>query len=140
MIFGLAIDFGGGFGSGFLNAIDSHHAANMAVPLEVLQLAGFAFFHVGLLMLVTCYGLWTFRKWGLTLAKVLAVIAALGQLLFFIAAIVKHAGIVESLASMIISAAILVYLFGRAELTDRAKKYVSQLRSHTTTPDWQKFE
>ena len=97
-------------------------------------------FHCGIFSLVVCYGLWTFRKWGLSLAKILAIINVAMGLIGVIVAIVTCAGMVINIVQLVVSSGIVVYLYGSAELSGRAQQYLTQLRSHTATPNWSQFE
>jgi hypothetical protein len=132
---GLGLQFMGSLTAGLRDAVGSGGGA--ALGVEVVSLIGLACFHLGLLTLVTCYGLWTYRRWALLIAKVLAVVFVLFGLIGFVAALVMRTGIVTSLANTLISAAIVVYLFGATGLFDRAQRYVAKLRSQTPGPDWQ---
>lgn len=140
MLMGLSLQFAGGAAAGALAEIGSRGGVGAAVGVELLSLLGLLGFHVGLLMLVTCYGLWTFRKWGLSMAKVLAAVSAVMGLIGLIAALVTRGLIAVSLANALISAAIVVYLFGSTNLSEQAQRYIAQIRSRTTTPDWKEFE
>ena len=92
MVLGVAAQAGGGFSAGIRDAMESLRGSTaMATVAELLSLLGFLGFHLGLLMLVTCYGLWTFRKWALSIAKVLAGFFAVGSVIWFIAALVMCA-------------------------------------------------
>jgi hypothetical protein len=140
MILGLTIQFAGSFAAGFQNALDSRGTVGMTLGVELLSLLGLISFHVGLIMLVTCYGLWTFRKWGLSMAKVLAIMFATLSLFSFVAALVMHTQIVANLSNTVISAAVVVYLFGSATLSEHAQRYIMQIRSRSTSPDWKRFD
>jgi hypothetical protein len=92
-----------------------------AVLLEVL---GVMLFHYGLLLLVACYGLWTFRKWGISLARGLAIVFVLLNILALIITLVNRTGIVACVAGVFISVCIMVYLYGSANLRDRLHRYI----------------
>jgi hypothetical protein len=99
--------------------------------LEVvfLELLGLLIFHYGLLLLVACYGLWTFRRWALSLAKGLAIVFVVLNILVFIITLVNRMGIVLSVAGMFISVGILVYLFGSVNLRDRLQHLQQYIRT-----------
>jgi len=81
-------------------------------------------FHYGLLLLVACYGLWTFRKWGISLARGLAIVFVLLNILALIITLVNRTGIVACVAGVFISVCIMVYLYGSANLRDRLHRYI----------------
>ncbi len=95
-----------------------------ALAAAFLEFIGLLVFHFGLILLVACYGLWTYRKWGLSLARGLAVASFALNVLIFILGIISRAGIVAGLIGMVISAGILVYLYGYADLRERLKGYI----------------
>jgi hypothetical protein len=95
-----------------------------ALATALLELLGLLVFHYGLLLLVACYGLWTFRKWGLSLARGMAIAFVVLNLVVIIISLVCRAGIMASLVGLVISAGILVYLYGSANLRDRLQEYI----------------
>ena len=119
--------FLGGLSSGLADAVHSREAPP-ALVTEVAAFAGLLMFHVGLLTELACYGLWTFRRWGLSLAKILAVVYAVGSLIGLVAALVMRAGIVANLAGLVISVGIVVYLYGSSNLSERLQQVVSRVR------------
>lgn len=100
-----------------------------ALQAVILEFLGVMVFHYGLLLLVACYGLWTYRRWGLSLARGLSVASVVLNLVTLITCIVYRAGIVASLVGVLISAGILVYLYGSANLRDRLQRYTGGLNS-----------
>jgi len=96
-------------------------AALRSILLEIL---GLLVFHYGLLLLVTCYGLWTFRRWGLSWAKSLAVGNAILVLIGLVISVVTRVGIVASVVGVFISAGILAYLYGSVDLRDRLHRVI----------------
>jgi uncharacterized membrane protein (DUF2068 family) len=96
-------------------------------------------FHVGLLTEMACYGLWTFRRWGLSLARILAVVYAVGSLIGLVVALVMRAGIVASLAGLVINAGIVVYLYGRSNLSERLQQVFSRVRQ-VDGQTWEGYE
>jgi hypothetical protein len=118
--------------------LELHEAAGAGLLLfELLGLLGLLLFHYGLLLLVASYGLWTFRRWGITLARVLAIIGVVGCFIELIVAMVTRAGIVVDVVGLVTSALILVYLYGRLNLSD--------LRKYLQPPtvgqgDWKDYE
>ena len=95
-----------------------------ALEAVLLELLGVMLFQYGLLLLVACYGLWTFRRWGLSLARGLAIIFVLLNILVLIVTLVNRTGIVTSVAGVFISVGIMVYLYGSANLRDRLQRYI----------------
>jgi hypothetical protein len=142
MVWGLVLQFAGNFAAGVLAGTQGgrQFEQGAAVGAEVLGIIGLLCFHLGLLLLVACYGLWTSRKWGLTMAKVLAAILGVFSLIGFIGALVIRAGIVVSLANTIVAACILVYLFTGTGFSDSARRYIGEIRSRTATPSWEGFD
>ncbi|MCS7305789.1 MAG: hypothetical protein NZ602_11875 [Thermoguttaceae bacterium] len=94
-------------------------------------------FYLGLFTLVVCYGLWSFRKWGLTGARVLSIVyAVLAGLSLF--SLIVGASVVLVLVNLIISIWIMIYFYGMQELSERVRRYYDQLRQ-TKTPAWTEF-
>lgn len=91
---------------------------------EGVGFLGILIFHYGMLLMVACYGLWTSRRWGLSLARGLAVASVGLNVITVIITLITRVGIVASLVSMVISAGILVYLYGSANLRDRLQRYL----------------
>ena len=77
----------------------------------LLEFAGVLLFHYGLLILVTCYGLWTFRRWGVTMGRALAIVSLVLNTILFIICLVSRVGVVISVVSLLISLGILLYLY-----------------------------
>jgi hypothetical protein len=125
--------------SGMGDAFHSPHVAEGAIAAEFISLLFLLLFHVGLFTMVTCYGLWTFRKWGLLLARILAAVYSVGGLITLIVAVVMRSGLVASLTNFGISIAILIYFFGRANLSEQLHKVVSRVRQ-TDEPDWNQYQ
>ncbi len=96
--------------------------------LEAVQFLALVLFHYGVLLLVACYGLWTFRAWGLSLARILAIVSAALNLIGVVAAIVLRAAIVASLAGLVISLLVLGYLYGTSNVSQRLGRVASNLR------------
>ena len=86
-------------------------AGQSAAALELLSFVGLVLFHYGLLTLVACYGLWTFRRWGFILARATAVAGVVLSLIAVVFNIVYLTGILAGVVCLIISVVILVYLF-----------------------------
>ena len=86
-------------------------AGQSAAALELLSFVGLVLFHYGLLTLVACYGLWTFRRWGFILARATAVAGVVLSLIAVVFNIVYLTGILAGVVGLIISVVILVYLF-----------------------------
>jgi hypothetical protein len=133
MIGGFVLTFGGSFLGGIAGAMDDFGprrsgGAVGSVIAEALGAGGLILFHLGLLTEVACYGLWTFRRWGLSLAKIVADIYALLSLIGLLAAIIMRAGIVSGLVGFAISVGIVVYLYGSSNLSDRVQQVFSRVR------------
>ena len=95
----------GGMSQGFGAAFHSRRLEAALLATELMGLVGLLLFHYGLLLELACYGLWTFRRWGLLLAKILAVLQVIGGLIGFVAPLVTRTGIVGTLAGFAISSA-----------------------------------
>ena len=108
------------------------------LAMALLELIGLLLFHYGLLLIVACYGLWTFRRWGLVLARGLAIASVVLNVIVLIVALVTRAGIVVGMAGLVISAGILVYLYGSANLRDRLQRYLGSGRSRGG--EWGRYE
>jgi uncharacterized membrane protein (DUF2068 family) len=103
----------------------------------VAVFCGILFFHFGLLMLVTCYGLWTFRRWGLSLARGLSIACvAMCVAVFFIIPLTRTT-FLAGLIALVIASGIVVYLYGSADLRDRLHRYMGG--GHLQGGDWQRF-
>jgi uncharacterized membrane protein (DUF2068 family) len=142
MVVGLLMAAASGVGQQFVE--DMRGRANSptlpsAIEMIVYETLGVGLFLYGLLLLVASYGLWTFRKWGLAWAKSLAVVSIVLNLLALIAAFASRAGIINALAGATISILILVYLFGRSELSGRLQQFASRMRP-SGEPDWSEFK
>jgi DNA-directed RNA polymerase subunit RPC12/RpoP len=99
-------------------------AGKGAMLMALFELVGLTVFFLGLLTLVACYGLWTFRAWGLSLARKLAIAYVAISGLGLILSLATRAGIVTAVVTSGISVGILVYLYGSAALRDRLQRYV----------------
>lgn len=119
--------------------IPSDLQAPPAIAVELWTFACLLGFYFGLLMTVACYGLWTFRMWGLSLAKKLAIANAIGGLLTVVLAIIVRAGIAASLVGSITSVAILVYLYGSRDLSERLQQAWSRAQ-HLEDQAWEEYE
>jgi len=114
----LAAMFATGFAAGLADTAFSHpHERDVAVFVMVLlQLLALAVLHLGILLIVACYGLWTFRRWGLTLANTLLVIEivlhVLALVLGGVSKVLGPSEIVMNFASLGVCVAILTYLSG----------------------------
>jgi hypothetical protein len=129
IVAGLMLSFGASFLGGMSEgAFGSRRPEGSAIAAEVMALGGLLLFHYGLLVELACYGLWTFRRWGLSLAKILAVLQAIGCLIGLVAALVMRVGIVANLVGLLISVGIVVYLFGSSNLSDRLQQVFSRVR------------
>ena len=62
-------------------------ADEAAIATELMGLVGLLWFHYGLLLELACYGLWTYRRWGPSLAKIMAVVNVIGSLIGLVAAL-----------------------------------------------------
>jgi hypothetical protein len=121
--------FARGMASEMMEINRSKSDDEVLVALELVGLGGVLSFHVGLIMLVASYGLWTFRIWALPLARVLAVVFAVGNILGLIFSVVMRQGIGIALFGCIIQGVIVVYLFGAkrvAEYFQRSAAHLSE--------------
>jgi uncharacterized protein YbaR (Trm112 family) len=107
-----------------------------ALATVLLEFAGLLIFHVGLLTIVTCYGLWTSRKWGLSLARGLAIAYVVLNLIGFVVSLVSRTGIVMCLVGLAISGGILFYLYGKAGLRNRLQQ---SLGNRLEGGNWHEF-
>jgi hypothetical protein len=110
--------FLGGVSSGMADAFHPREAPP-GMMMEVVAVLGLLLFHLGILTELACHGLWTFRSWGLSLAKILAVVYVIGSLIGLVWALVMLAGVIASLAGLVINGGILIYLFGNFNLSER---------------------
>ena len=129
---GLMVTYGasfiGGMSQSFEGAFHSRRSDEAAIAVELMGLGGLLAFHYSLLLELACYGLWTFRRWGLSLAKILAVVQLIGGLIGLVAALVMRTGIVVTLAGLAISVGIVIYLFGSSNLSERLQQVFSRVR------------
>lgn len=104
----------------------------MKIMTEGMGLLSLCIFHLGLFTLVVCYGLWSFRAWGLRYARPLSMLyAVLGGL--FLLLIFLGGSIVILLTNLVISICIMIYFwYGLGELWERLRKYYQQLPSSPT--------
>ncbi len=132
IIGGLMLTYGtsflGGVSQGFEDTFHSRRPESAVLATEMMGLGGLLLFHYALLLELACYGLWTFRRWGLSLAKILAVLQLIGGLIGLVAALVMRVGIVGALAGFAISIGIVVYLFGSSNLSERLQQVFSRVR------------
>ena len=103
------------------------------LALMLVEALALLVFHLGLITLVACYGLWTFRGWGLFLAKVAADLNAVLNLIGLVICLVTRLGMLGSLANFCISVGILVYLYGGGNLAARLQRYSSGLHGVETS-------
>lgn len=110
-----------------------------ATILVFMEFGGLLTFHYGLLTLVACYGLWTFRKWGIVLGRAMAIAGVVFSVIGVIASVASHAGIFASVVGLAISSVILAYLFaGPPGFYTRLRQY---LRANRLREDmWQGYE
>jgi hypothetical protein len=110
-----------------------------ATALVLAELGGLFIFHYGLLSLVACYGLWTFRKWGIVLARAMAAVNVVLAVVGLIASIVSHVGILAGVVGLVISTVIMAYLFaGAPGFFDRVRQYLRADRLRENI--WQGYE
>jgi len=88
---------------------------------------------------VNCYGLWTYRKWALSVSKVLAVVYVVVSLIGFIASLIGRVGIISSLSNLAISIAILLYFFGSSNVSERLQQVYSRL-GHDDGHQWEGYK
>jgi hypothetical protein len=100
--------------------------------------SGILSFHFGLLLLVACYGLWTFRRWGLSLARGLAIASVVLNVIVFFIIPLNRTTFLALLIGLVIGVGIVVYLYGSTDLRDRLQRYLHG--GHLQGGDWQKFE
>jgi hypothetical protein len=115
---------------------DFGKAGGLAAALP--ELIGLALFHFGLLLMVTAYGLWTLRRWGLSLAKVLAVAFVALNAICVVMAVIAKAGIVAGSTGLVIAMAMLVYLYGGPNVLRRLRQYLPG--KHANAEGWQVVE
>jgi len=121
----------GGFGMG-------HEMGQSAAQMEFSSLVGLGIFHYGLLTLVACYGLWTFRRWGFALARAVAVVAVLVSLTGLVVSIAYRTGILAGIVGLIVSAVILAYVFVGPGLFAQVRQRVNL--SRLPKGGWQDYE
>jgi uncharacterized membrane protein (DUF2068 family) len=122
---------GGALGGAIGGARDMFDSSNLrdltragALVMALVEFVGLLVFYLGLLTLVACYGLWTFRAWGLSLARGLAVAYVALNVLGLFLCLATRAGIVTAVVGSGVSTGILVYLYGKTGLRDRLQRYV----------------
>lgn len=99
------------------------------LPPITVEAMGVGLFHLGLLTLVTCYGLWTFRAWGLYLARRLAIGHAVLALTLFIFCIVNGEALITGMAGLLFSIGVICYFFrGVAKTSPKASPRISPAR------------
>jgi hypothetical protein len=138
-----ATGFAGGLAAGSTGFIgfgrhaDIESGALVAVAVgELLALLGF---HYGLAMMVTCYRLWTHRRWAPAFARILAVLNVVGNVLLLIASLIMRVGIVLALVGTCISVAIAFYLLGTDRIQGEFRRIGTKLRS-SGEPRWDGYE
>ena len=87
-------------------------SAVVALVGALIEFVGIVLFLLGIVTLAACYGLWTFSKWGLSLAKILSVLFAVINGLALVVSIIVRAGIVLSVCALVISVLVAAYLRG----------------------------
>lgn len=117
----MATAMGGSVASGVMSSMMRGHSYRDDIGPAALatafgELVGAIIFHYGLLQLAAVYGLWSNRRWGLSLSRGIAVAGTFLNLVFLIIAVIVRGGILAGLLSTILSVLILVYLFGRLNL------------------------
>lgn len=95
---------------------------------EMLALFALLAFHFGLLMEVTCYGLWTFRRWALSLAKTVAGITAALSVIGVVVALITRQAIVVSLAGLFVNCGIWFYFVGSSNFSRRMQQLFARVR------------
>ena len=132
IVVGLALSMGASFigsmSQGLEDAFRSRRPDSSVIATELMGLGGLLLFHYGLLLELACYGLWTFRRWALPLAKILAVLQAVAGLIGLVAALVMRTAIVANLFGLVVSVGIVVYLYGSSNLSERLQKVFSRVR------------
>ena len=91
---------------------------------EFVGLLGLLLFHYGLLLLVAGYGLWTNRRWGLVLARPLAIASVVLGAIALTSCIMNRAVIVASAVNLIVSVRILLYLYGHSSLPGLFRRFL----------------
>ena len=91
--------------------------------LEFVGFVGALVWLCGLLFMVACYGLWTCQRWGLPLARILAVVYVSIGALGVIVSLVMRVQIVVSLVGLGLSIVILRYFYGSGKLRDYFQRY-----------------
>jgi hypothetical protein len=120
---GVGTFMGGGIGNA-PKMFGPSNVGELGGQMLLMEFMGVLLFHYGLLLMVACYGLWTFRRWGLSLARGLAIAFVVVNILCFVIALVYRTGIVVSVVGVFISAGIVVYLYGSANLRDHLQRYI----------------
>lgn len=137
LVYGLVIAVGanmlsamGGMAEGFSHRSEMMDMQRLgAIGGLILEGLGVTFLLVGMLTLVACYGFWTARDWGRQLMRGLAIAYTAIGALSLLVALVTRAGILTSLAGLVIWLLILVYLFGRwSETSGQLRGYYDRLR------------
>ncbi len=140
---GLVLIYGASFlgsmSQGLGSAFQSRCADEAAIATELMGLVGLLWFHYGLLLELACYGLWTYRRWGPSLAKIMAVVNVIGSLIGLVAALVMRAAIVGTLAGLVISVGIVFYLYGSSNLSERVQQVFSRVRQ-VDDRTWEGYE
>ncbi|MEI8372862.1 MAG: hypothetical protein WCJ35_08515 [Planctomycetota bacterium] len=135
----IVASFLGGLSQGIENTLYFRRPEGSFIATELMSLGGLLLFHYGLLLELACYGLWTYRRWGLSLAKILAVLQAISSSIGIVMALVTRTGIVANLVGLVISVGIVVYLFSSLNLSERVQQVFSRVRN-VSGQTWQEYE
>jgi uncharacterized membrane protein (DUF2068 family) len=112
--------------------------ASAMLALAIMELVGVLAFLLGVMYMVASFGLWTYRKWGLQLSRVLAVVSVVLYALSFIATLYTRSGIVSSVAALVIAVGIMAFLFGRLKSIGSFQGF--QRRGQSQGGEWEGFE
>lgn len=100
----------------------------LVVLMVLIDLAGVLLFHLGLLTIVACYGLWNLRGWGLSLSRPLAAVFVVFNCLGLVLSIYTRVCVTSTIVALVISIAVADYLFGTERLSGRIERYTQAYR------------
>ncbi len=115
--------------AGFAGSLGSQSpfaSSQMSVAAIFIELAGLIVFLLGFMVLVVACGLWSGQQWGKKFARIWYMIVGVLSLVSVVVAITARAGVLSSIVGLVLSVAILGYLYGSAELANMTQRHVGR--------------